>query len=106
MSTTYEVITANTLAMQTGQFGLKVATSATVLTDLSTTPAAEYFYGIVKAIQASVITLKNRASIYGDATVVSFPMAAGDIISGKFDLVTVISGTVLIYMGKEAVASY
>lgn len=101
-----ETIIANTLAMQTGQFGLKQVTPATSLTDLSTFNSGEYFYGIVQATTASKVTFKPRATPLGDTTLTDIQMEAGDIISGKFDLVTVSSGQVLIYLGKEAGTVY
>lgn len=106
MSTTYSTITANTLSLMTGQFGLKVAAPGTTLTNLGAVKPNEYFYGIVKALEASTVTLVPRTSIYGDATIENLAIPAGQEVSGKFDLVTVTAGKVVIYIGKEAVPNY
>lgn len=101
MSTIHDTITSNTLQMQAGQFGIKVAEAGT-LPDLSTLDPPEFFYGVVKALSDSVLTLKVRASVYmGDKNIAGYQLKTGDVISGKFDQITVTSGKVVVYYGKE-----
>jgi len=104
-SSSQEIIIANMVSMENGQFGCKFADATTVLPDLSAAPG-EYYYGIVKALSTSVVTFVSRPTICGDATLTSIPMPVGSTIGGKFNLVTVTSGKVMIYMGKEANPDY
>lgn len=105
MSDNYNAGIYNNSKMENGQFGLKLATSATALTDFSATTASkEWFYGIITATAASVITVKLRTTHSApgtDTTLTGIALAVGQSLKGKFDLVTVTSGTVLIHFGRD-----
>lgn len=103
MSTTNATITANMLQMERGMFGALIALPTTPISDLSTTDSKEFFYGIVKGLEPSVVTVTVRDSVLmGSRTLASIPLSLNEELCGKFDNVSVASGKVLITYGKEA----
>jgi hypothetical protein len=104
MSSNYDAGIYNNLKMENGQFGLKVVSNATPLTDFSVNGNKEWFYGVVTCLQAAVVTLKIRTANSApgtDASIANLSMTVGQTIKGKFDLVTVVSGSVLVHYGKD-----
>jgi hypothetical protein len=105
MSDIYSAGLYNMKKMENGEYGLKLATSTTTLPDFSAAGASkEWFYGIITATAAAVVTVKIRTAHSApgtDATLTGFALAVGQSLKGKFDAVTVTSGTVLIHYGKD-----